>query len=168
MHGGPAGPGRITAEAKAALGGTVMVPTAAGGQVNNGVQPLLYPSQSSASVPLKGCPCVWRRRSTLPRRPSRGGYPASGPGRCGMHPGACTVSSRGIWGARLAACMQLQQAFRRVPVSCMVLPGGPIAAKRSTQLKPQLHHCSWVRSVAFDPSNEWFATGSGATTARQQ
>ncbi len=33
MHGGAAGPGKITAEAKAALGGTVMVPTAAGGQV---------------------------------------------------------------------------------------------------------------------------------------
>lgn len=33
VHGGAVGPGKITAEAKAALGGTVMVPTAAGGQV---------------------------------------------------------------------------------------------------------------------------------------
>jgi hypothetical protein len=33
LHGGGAAPGKITAEAKAALTGTVMVPTAAGGQV---------------------------------------------------------------------------------------------------------------------------------------
>ena len=32
LHGGAAGPGQISAEAKAALTGTVMVPTAAGGQ----------------------------------------------------------------------------------------------------------------------------------------
>lgn len=25
--------------------------------------------------------------------------------------------------------------------------------------------CSWVRSVTFDPSNEWFATGSGVQNA---
>jgi predicted Rossmann-fold nucleotide-binding protein len=33
VHGGGAGPGKITAAAKAALGGTIMIPTAAGGQV---------------------------------------------------------------------------------------------------------------------------------------
>lgn len=33
LHGGNAGHGQISQEAKAALGGTVMIPTAAGGEV---------------------------------------------------------------------------------------------------------------------------------------
>jgi pleiotropic regulator 1 len=28
------------------------------------------------------------------------------------------------------------------------------------------HVCRWVRSIAFDPSNEWFCTGSSDRTIK--
>lgn len=93
VHGGPAGPGRITAEAKAALGGTVMVPTAAGGQKE------YTPSAAIA----RRLPSKWPRP---------------------------------VWHAPW-------RMYR-------VIAG----------------HLGWVRSVAFDPSNEWFATGSADRTIK--
>lgn len=93
LHGAGVGPGQISKEAKAALGGTVMVPTAAGGQKE------------------------YTPSATLARRlPSKWPRPA--------------------WHAPW-------RMYR-------VISG----------------HLGWVRSVAFDPSNEWFATGSADRTIK--
>ncbi|PSC67497.1 pleiotropic regulatory locus 1 [Micractinium conductrix] len=93
LHGGNAGHGQISQEAKAALGGTVMIPTAAGGERE------------------------YTPSATLARRlPSKWPRPA--------------------WHAPW-------RMYR-------VISG----------------HLGWVRSVAFDPSNEWFVTGSADRTIK--
>ncbi len=112
VHGGAAAPGQISAEAKAALTGTIMIPTAAGGQVGvpascagrgllvrtlcllttaAGAHPVLSHTQGTTL-----CVC---RRSTPPRLPSHGGCPASGRGPHGTPRGACIASSLATLGA---------------------------------------------------------------------
>ncbi|KAI3434463.1 hypothetical protein D9Q98_002540 [Chlorella vulgaris] len=93
VHGGGVGPGKITAAAKAALGGTIMIPTAAGGQKE------YTPSAAIA----RRLPSKWPRP---------------------------------VWHAPW-------RMYR-------VISG----------------HLGWVRSVTFDPSNEWFATGSADRTIK--
>ena len=52
-----------------------------------------------------------------------------------------------------------------------------VQRKAPLSIKPQWHppwklmrvisgHLGWVRSIAVDPSNEWFATGSGDRTIK--
>ena len=179
LHGGEGapgvGPGAITPAARAALSGAVMIPTAAGGEKEY-VPSAAISRRLASKWPRPAWHAPWRNYRVIS-------------GHLGCAPSACVCScARGDppWGWVLhhrccrrrgtvcccccCCCCRMQTsgpaaaALRRRGGAGRLPPPSP--QPPTAAAAPFRPSRSWVRSVAFEPGNEWFVTGSADRTIK--